>query len=108
VLDRLRSQPGDLRGSFLDTHRAALGRNGGSPATMMLIDRTVAAYQDFIRIAGWTGNAALMVEHEFFGVARPSANVLDRYGREAREIRGLSVEEHRADVGCGYRPPGVT
>jgi hypothetical protein len=27
-------------------------------------------------------------------VDRPSANVLDRYGREAREIRGLSVEEH--------------
>ena len=54
----------------------------------------MAAYQDFIRIAGWTGNAALMVEHEFFGVDRPSANILDRYGREAREIRGLSVEEH--------------
>jgi hypothetical protein len=35
-----------------------------------------------------------MVEHEFFGVDRPSANVLDRYGREAREIRSLSVEEH--------------
>jgi hypothetical protein len=35
-----------------------------------------------------------MVEHEFFGVDRPSANVLDRYSREAREIRGLSVEEH--------------
>ena len=35
-----------------------------------------------------------MVEHEFFGVDRPSANVLDRNGREAREIRGLSVEEH--------------
>jgi hypothetical protein len=35
-----------------------------------------------------------MVEHEFFGVDRPSANVLDRYGREAREIRGLTVEEH--------------
>ena len=35
-----------------------------------------------------------MVEHEFFGVDRPSANVHDRHGAEAREIRGLSVEEH--------------
>jgi len=35
-----------------------------------------------------------MVEHEFFGVDRPSANVHDRRGAEAREIRGLSVEEH--------------
>jgi hypothetical protein len=38
---------------------------------MMLIDRAVAACQDFIRISGWTGNTALMVEHEFFGVDRP-------------------------------------
>ena len=37
----------------------------------MLIDRAVAAYQDFIRISGWTGNTALMVEHEFFGRDRP-------------------------------------
>jgi hypothetical protein len=61
---------------------------------MMLIDRAVAAYQDFIRVTGWTGNTALMVEAEFFGVDRPSANFRDRYGREAREIRGLTVEEH--------------
>jgi hypothetical protein len=79
---------------LLDRRRRLIAEYGGSPPTMMLIDRAVAAYQDFIRIAGWTGNAVLMVEHEFFGVDRPSANVLDRYGREAREIRGLTVEEH--------------
>jgi hypothetical protein len=84
----------DLVVVLLDLRRRLIDEYGDSPATMMLIDRTVAAYQDFIRIAGWTGNAALMVEHEFFGVGRPSAHVLDRYGREAREIRGLSVEEH--------------
>jgi hypothetical protein len=60
---------------------------------MMLIDRAVAAYQDFIRVTGWTGNAALMVEHEFFGFDRPSAEFRDRHGREGREIRGLTVEE---------------
>ena len=84
----------DLVVVLLDLRRQLIVEYGNSPATMMLIDRAVAAYQDFIRIAGWTGNAALMVEHEFFGVDRPSANVLDRYGRETREIRGVSVEEH--------------
>jgi hypothetical protein len=32
------------------------------PASVMLIDRAIAAYQDLVRIVGWTGNAALMVE----------------------------------------------
>ena len=42
---------------LLDLRRRLIDEYGDSPATMMLIDRTVAAYQDFIRIAGWTGNA---------------------------------------------------
>ena len=74
------------------------------PAALMLIDRAVAAYQDFIRIAGWTGNTALMVEHEFFGTDRPSANVRDRHGREAREIRGLTVEQHLGHLREGLIP----
>ena len=67
---------------------------GDSSATLMLIDRAVVAYRDFIRITGWTGNLALLVEHEFFGRDGPSAQFRDRYGREGRAIRGLSVEEH--------------
>src|SRR5712691_6643618 len=56
----------------------------------MLIDRAVAAYQDFLRIIAWTGNTALMVEHEFFGRDRPRAGFRDRHG----EICGLTVEEY--------------
>jgi hypothetical protein len=47
---------------------------------MMLIDRAVAAYQDFARISGWTGNTALMGEAEFFGRDRPILEFRDRHG----------------------------
>jgi len=35
-----------------------------------------------------------MVEHEFFWADRPIPEFRDRYGREGREIRSLSVEQH--------------
>jgi hypothetical protein len=69
---------------------------GDGSAALMLIDRAVSAYQDFIRVTGWVGNLAIHIEHEFFGLNGPSANFRDRYGREGRNIRGLSVEEHLA------------
>ena len=71
---------------------------------MMLIDRAVVAYQDFLRITGWTGNTALMVEAEFFGRTKPSAEFQDRHGRGGREIRGLTVEEHINRLGQDLIP----
>jgi len=84
VIDR------DLAIVLLDLRRRLMGEYGNTPAASMLIDRAVAAYQDFVRISGWTGNTALMVEAEFFGRDRPRAGLRDRHG----EIRGLTVEEH--------------
>jgi hypothetical protein len=71
---------------------------------MMLIDRAVSAYQDFIRVMGWTGSSSIHIEHEFFGLNGPSADFRDRYGREGRSIRGLSVEEHLAHLREGLLP----
>jgi len=71
----------------------------------MLIDRTVAAYQDFTRIVGWTGNTALMVEAEFFGCDRPIPQFRDRHGQEGRKIRGLTVGVHQP-AGSGSDPAG--
>src|SRR5712692_7113662 len=82
----------DLAVVLLDLRRRLIDEYGGGPAAMMLIDRAVAAYQDFIRITGWTGNTALMVEAEFFGRDRPRVGFRDRHG----EIRGLTVEQHIA------------
>jgi hypothetical protein len=71
---------------------------------MMLIDRAVSAYQDFIRVTGWVGNLAIQIEHEFFGRDGPSADFRDRYGREGPSIRGLSVEQHLAHLREGLLP----
>jgi hypothetical protein len=58
---------------------------------MMLIDRAVAAYRDFIRIAGWTGNAALMVEHEFFGSIGPApTSSIVTAGRHPKSVASRS------------------
>jgi len=86
----------DLRRQLIDEH--------GTPAAMMLIDRAVSAYQDFVRVTGWVGNLAIHIEHEFFGLSGPSAQFRDRYGREGRAIRGLSVEEHLAHLREGLIP----
>jgi hypothetical protein len=98
VIDR------DLVVVLLDLRRRLIGEYGDTPAAVMLIDRAVAAYQDFIRITGWTGNAALMVEAEFFGRDRPRAEFRDRYGRDGGEIRGLTVEEYINRLGQDLIP----
>jgi hypothetical protein len=94
----------DLVVVLLDLRRRLIDEYGDTPAAMMVIDRAVAAYQDFIRITGWTGNTALMVEHEFFGRDKPSAEFQDRHGRGGREIRGLTVEEYINRLGQDLIP----
>ncbi len=84
----------DLVTVLLHFRGALIAEYDSGPAAMMLIDRAVAAYQDFIRVEGWVGNLSILIEAEFFGVRGPSANFNDRYGREGRSIRGLTVEEH--------------
>jgi hypothetical protein len=76
---------------LLDLSWLLIGEYGDTPASVMLIDRAVAAYQDFVRITGWTGNTALMVEAEFFGRDKPSTEVEDRHGRGgARSVASRS------------------
>ena len=49
-------------------------------------------------------NLAIHIEHEFFGRDGPEAQFRDRYGREGRTIRGLTVEEHLAHLREGLIP----
>ena len=51
----------DLAVVLLNLRRRLIDEYGTGPAAMMLIDRAVSAYRDFIRISGWTGNTAPMV-----------------------------------------------
>ncbi len=86
----------DLAVVLLDLRRRLIDKYGDTPAAMMLIDRAVAAYQDVIRVTGWTGNTALMIEAEFFGRDRPCFEFRDRRGREGPKIHGLTVEQYIA------------
>jgi hypothetical protein len=67
-----------LRAVLLDLRCGLLATYGRSSAATMLIDQVVVAYQNFLRVTGWTGNTALMVEAEFFGRDKPSAQFRDR------------------------------
>jgi len=44
---------------LLDLRRRLMEEYCDAPAAMMLFDRAVAVYQDFIRISGWTGNTSM-------------------------------------------------
>jgi hypothetical protein len=89
---------------LLHFRNGLIAEYGSTPAAMMLIDRAVAAYQDFIRVEGWAGNLSIHIEHEFFGRHGPSAEFRDRYGRGSGTIRGLTVEEHLAHLREGLLP----
>jgi len=88
----------DLAVVLLDLCRRLIDEYGDTPAAVMLIDRAVAAYQDFIRISGWTGNTALMIEHEFVGRDRPCLSfgiVVAEKGPRFRASRSSSTS-----LGC--------
>ena len=89
---------------LLHFRRQLTAEYGGGPPAMMAIDHAVAAHQDFIRIEGWTGNTALMVEHEFFGVDRPLPEFRDRHGRERASDTGLTVEQYINRLGQDIDP----
>ena len=54
-----------LAAVLLDLRSRLLATYGASAAAGMLIDQAVVAYQNFLRVTGWTGNTALMVEADF-------------------------------------------
>jgi hypothetical protein len=84
----------DLAIVLLDLRQRLQVEYGNGPAAILLIDRAVSAYHDFVRVTGWIGNLSIHIEHEFFGLDGPSAEFRDRYGNVGRTIRGLTVEQH--------------
>jgi hypothetical protein len=88
-----------LSAVLIELRRRLVADYGSSAAAAMLIDQAVVAYHSFLRVTGWTGNTALMVEAEFFGRDQPSAEFRDRYGDRGRYIGGLTVEQHIARLG---------
>ena len=88
----------DLAVVLLDLRRQLTDEYGNRPTVIMLIDRAVSAYREFVRVTGWVGNLSIHIEHEFFGRDGASAEFRDRYGKEGHRIRGLTVEQHLAHL----------
>ena len=63
----------DLAVVLLDLRRQLRDEYGTGPAVIMLIDRAVSAYQDFVRVTGWIGNLSIHIKREFFGSDAPRA-----------------------------------
>jgi hypothetical protein len=82
-----------LRRRLIDEHGAA------TAAELMLIDVAVLGYFHTLRINGWVGNLAMLVEAEFFRKESLSARFQDRYGRGHERIGGLRVEDHVQRLG---------
>jgi hypothetical protein len=82
-----------LRRPLIDEHGAT------SAAELMLIDVAVLSYYHTLRINGWIGNFAALIESEFFGTASLHAKLQDRYGRADHRINGLRVDDHVQRIG---------
>jgi hypothetical protein len=57
---------------------------------MMVIDLAVMTYANVLRIQGWIGDLALVIEQELFAEDALKLKLRQRYGRQ---VDGLAVEE---------------
>ena len=64
-------------------------------AEMMLVDMAMLAYYNALRVQCWIGNMALLVEHEFFGQASPTA----KFGQQHGRFEGLALEDRLKKLG---------
>ena len=60
----------------------------------MLIDLTVLSYYHTLRVNGWIGNFAALIESEFFQKESLTAKFTNKHGRHNDTVRGLRVEDH--------------
>ena len=90
----------ELIATLLVLRRRLVDEHGASTAAeLMLIDAAVLGYFHTIRINGWIGNFALLIEAEFFSKESLTAKFRGKYGYAAGEVRGLRVEDHVQRLG---------
>ena len=65
-------------------------------ADLLLIDSLLIAYHHQLRINGWVGNFASLIEAEFFGEEGPRAKLRQKHGYQ---VDGLKVEDFIHRVG---------
>lgn len=85
----------ELMATLWGLRQALAAEGSGTASEAMLVDLTVLAYYNALRLQGWIGDLAIGIEHEFFGEEGPTATFERRYGRAS----GLVVEERLARLG---------
>jgi hypothetical protein len=94
LLERLGAQrylEPDLLAVLLGIRRELVAELGAaSQAELLVVDAAVLAYHNLLRAQRWIGDAAIRLEHEFFGLESPTAKFRKEYGYGA--VEGLSVE----------------
>jgi hypothetical protein len=73
-----------LRQGLMDEYGAE------SPAMTMVIDLAVMAYANALRVQGWIGDLALVIEHELFAEDSLKLKLRQQYGPQ---FDGFAVEE---------------
>jgi hypothetical protein len=74
-----------LRQGLLDEYGAE------SPAMTMVIDLAVMTYANVLRVQGWIGDLALVIEHELFAEDSLKVKLRQQFGMQ---VDGFAVEEH--------------
>ena len=82
-----------LRRRLVDEHAPA------TAADLMLIDTAVLSYYHLLRVNGWVGNLAAMIESEFFGMAGLQAAFKESNGHQLGRVKGLRITEHVERIG---------
>jgi hypothetical protein len=70
-----------LRRRLVCEHRVS------SAADLLLVDSALIAWYHTLRINGWIGNFALLIEHEFFQMEGPTAKLRKRYGSGVESLK---------------------
>jgi hypothetical protein len=87
----------ELMATLLSLRRGLIeGEGADSAADMMLVDCALLSYYHFLRMNGWIGNFASLIEHEFFRKESMTAKLRKEYGYG---VEGLKVDEYIHRVG---------
>jgi hypothetical protein len=70
--------------------RRSLDENDSTAAEAMVADLALISYRNALRVQGWIGNAAYLIEHELFGQDSPTAKFKQQHGYS---VNGLKVED---------------
>ena len=94
----------ELMAALLILRRRLIDEHGATTAAeLMLIDCAVLSYYHQIRITGWIGDLAPLVESEFFGYDTTLRAKMKRYYGDDK-VRGLAVEDLVRRIGEQLMP----